>query len=91
MPPPRREEAPGERGGSEERKGIKTIDRELVPGRGIVRSSSSAVLERKREGDIVEEEGGEVWRKERRRNGRSNNTIHKDSAERLVPTTITGW
>lgn len=61
-PPP-----PGERGGSEERKGIKTIDRELVPGRGIVRSSSGAVLvegTKERGRYCGGRRGGEVWRKE---------------------------
>lgn len=36
----------------------------------------------------MEEEGGEKFGgKKKGRNGRSNNTVHKDSAERLVPTT----
>ena len=76
--------------GRERRKGIKTIDRELVPGRRFsLARASCGTRERRREGrrslEKRKKERKEERKKEKRRNGRSNNTVHKDSAERLVP------
>lgn len=75
--------------GRERRKGIKTIDRELVPGRRFsLARASCGTRERGRGRRSLEKrkkERKEERKKEKRRNGRSNNTVHKDSAERLVP------
>lgn len=76
--------------GRERRKGIKTIDREFVPGRRFsLARASCGTRERRREGrrslEKRKKERKEERKKEKRRNGRSNNTVHKDSAERLVP------